>query len=128
MIDQTAPEPAATERRSRRRPNTQEARDRRRRMTTWALSAVLGVLLVNSLVGENGYLATLAVRGEHARLRAEVAAHIAENAALQAEAHRLQDDPAAVEEAARDMNFIRPGETLIIVRDRRASPAPSPAR
>jgi cell division protein FtsB len=92
------------------------------------LSAVLGVLLINSLVGENGYLATLGAREEHGRLRAEVAAQIAENAGLQAEARRLQDDPAAVEEAARAMNYIRPGETLIIIRDGVPSSTPQPAR
>jgi cell division protein FtsB len=127
MIEEVQPGPGA-DRRPRRRPNAQEARDRRRRVTIWALSAVLGVLLINSLVGENGYLATIGAREEHERLRAEVAAQIEENAALQAEAHRLQDDPAAVEEAARAMNYIRPGETLIIIRDGAPSSTPQPAR
>jgi cell division protein FtsB len=128
MIEEIPAEPAAVERRPLRRPNAQEARDRRRRIATWALSVLLGVLLVNSLFGENGYLATIGAREELDRLRGEVAAQIEENTRLQSEAYRLQDDPAAVEEAARAMNYIRPGETLIIIRDGARSRTPSPAR
>jgi cell division protein FtsB len=127
MIDQIPPAPPADERRA-RRPNAQETRDRRRRLTTWALSAVLGVLLINSLIGEDGYLATLAAQQDMARLQAEVAAQRFENLALQNEARRLQDDAAAIEEAARAMDFIRPGETLIIIRDAVPPGTPSPAR
>ena len=115
----------ASDRRS-RRPTAQETRERRRRIATWALSAFLGVLLVNSVVGENGYLATIGAREEHEQAMAEVAAIIEENAALQEEARRLQDDPAAVEEAARDMDYLRPGETLIIIRESGASLPSSP--
>src|SRR4249919_3390616 len=60
--------------RPRRHPRSmQEVRDRRRRILTWLLSAGLAVLLVNSIVGENGYLATVQAEREQRRLEAELA-------------------------------------------------------
>ena len=67
---------------------------------TLGLSLALCVLLVNSLVGENGYLATLRIRQEKADLEATVAALRRQNQQLQ-RAGRLDDDPAALEEEAR---------------------------
>jgi cell division protein FtsB len=127
MIDeiQAGPVPEDGRLRQRRRPNVRETRERRRRVLTWTLSIVLGVLLVNALVGEHGYLATIGAEREAARLRAEVAALRRENADLQRRALRLQQDRTALEEAARDLNFIRPGETLVIVRDARGDTPPA---
>ena len=76
------------------------------------------VLFVNALVGDNGYLATVRARHEAAAFREALDKTEAENAALLESIHRLKDDPVALEEAARDdLNLIRPGETLVIVRD-----------
>ena len=57
----------------------------------------------------------------------------AENARLQQEADRLKTDPAALEEAARrELGLIRPGETLVIIKDARpaapATPGSAPGR
>jgi cell division protein FtsB len=83
------------------------------------------VLLVNALVGDNGYLATVRARHEYASLVESLEKTQAENDRLQQQIQRLKDDPLALEEAARrDLNLIRPGETLVIVRD--AKPAPQP--
>jgi cell division protein FtsB len=122
---QAGPVPGDGRLRQRRRPNVRETRERRRRVLTWTLSIVLGVLLVNALVGEHGYLATIGAEREAARLRAEVNALRRENADLQRRALRLQQDRTALEEAARDLNFIRPGETLVIVRDARGDTPPA---
>jgi cell division protein FtsB len=104
--------------RVRRRLSAQEARDRRRRVVTWALSIMLGVLLVNAFVGESGYLANLQAQRDEAALRASVARLRYENQSLQEQSRRLREDPTAIEEAARrDLGMIRPGETLIILRD-----------
>lgn len=99
-----------------------EVRERRRRILTYALWAGAIVLMVNALVGENGYLATLRARREQAALAADVARIRLENQQLKEQARRLDKDPVAVEEAARrQLNLIRPGETLVIIRD--AKPA-----
>lgn len=75
--------------------------------------------MVNALVGEKGYLATIQARQEHDRAADALSTLRAENAALAAEAQRLRNDPEALEEAARqDLGLIRPGETLITLRDR----------
>jgi cell division protein FtsB len=122
------PGSASARRRVRRRLSAQELRDRRRRVVTWTLSITLGVLFVNALVGESGYLANLQGRRDEAALTAVVARIRLENQSLQRDIRRLQDDPAAIEEAARRvLGFVRPGETLVILRDvPPAEPAPAP--
>ena len=53
--------------RSRRRlRSAQDTRARRQRILIWGLSIGLCVLLVNALIGENGYLATLRSERENA--------------------------------------------------------------
>ena len=103
--------------RPRRHPRSvQEVRDRRRRILTWLLSAGLAVLLVNSIVGENGYLATVQSEHEQRRLEADLARTREANAATLSEIRRLRSDADALEEAARrQLNLIKPGETLVIV-------------
>jgi cell division protein FtsB len=82
------------------------------------LSIALAVLVINAFVGENGYFATLRARSDQAELEASLAALRLQNQRLQQERERLESDPAALEEAARrSLNLVRPGETLVIVRD-----------
>ncbi len=110
----------------RRRRSSQERQERRRRLLTWVLSAVLCILLVNALIGDNGYLATVFASREQAALQAEVARLRLENQRLQQESRRLQDDPAALEETARrELGLIRPGETLVILHDSQTPFAPA---
>jgi cell division protein FtsB len=118
--------PAATPSpRARRRLNAQETRARQRRVAMWTLSLMLGALLVNAVVGENGYLATVRAAREEAALRATVARLRLDNQRLQAEGRRLQTDPDAVEEVARrELGMIRPGETMIVIRDAVAAAPP----
>jgi cell division protein FtsB len=112
------PAPATSRTRVRRRLRTaQELRQRRRRLLTYTLLAVSVVLMVNALVGENGYLATLRARSEYNTLVGALNRLQAENERLREEGRRLKEDPVALEEAARrDLGLIRPGETLVIVR------------
>lgn len=112
----------------RRLHSAHELRQRRRRMLTYALLAVSVVLMVNALVGENGYLATLRVRSEVDALVESINKLQTENQQLREEGRRLNDDPEAIEEAARrDLGLIRPGETLVIIKDvRPATPPPVP--
>lgn len=79
--------------------------------------------MVNSLVGENGYLATLRARRDYDTLQASLARLKQENDAYRDQIDRLQHDPAALEETARRVvGLAMPGETVIILRD---TPAPS---
>jgi cell division protein FtsB len=124
LIQQTTPMPATrqtpatrTSQSGRRaRPGAADARDRRQRTITWILLAAVGILLVNALVGENGYLATVQARQEEALLAHAVAGLRIENQNLKAERERLQNDPVAIEEAARrDLGMLRPGEAVVVI-------------
>jgi cell division protein FtsB len=119
LSDNDEPVSAAAEPRARRRvQSAQETRERRRRLVTWCLSFGLVVLFVNAVIGENGYLATLKAEREKTALEVEVARLRHENSSLQQDARRLESDPAMLEETARrEFGLIRPGETLVIIRD-----------
>jgi cell division protein FtsB len=130
MIDTPDVAPAGPAPRVRkRRVSAQTTRERRRRLVTWGLSLTIGVLLINAFVGEDGYLASVAAAREEADLRGQVATIRYDNADLQQRRILLDKDPAAVEEAARkQLNFIHPGETLIIVQPPAPAPAPDGSR
>jgi len=117
-VDSTGDDQAPATRRARRRlRSAEDTRNRRRRRLTLGLWLALCVLVVNSIVGDNGYLATVRYRAEEADLKGAVARVRLENRRLQQERERLTKDPAALEEAARrSLGLIRPGETLLIVR------------
>ena len=101
--------------------NIPDSRERRRRWVTYALFLGSCALMVNALVGENGYLATLRARQEHAALATSLAKVRLENQQMWDEIRRMKEHPAAaMEEAARrELGLIRPGETLVIIRDAR---------
>ena len=131
MLDEPAAAPGdpARPRRRRRLESVEDARSTRRSLVRWGLSFVLGVLVVSSLVGENGYLATLRARKDERALAASVARLRLENRRLQHEADRLEHDPAALEEEARrQLGLIRPGETLVILHDSGSAADQAPAR
>lgn len=111
---------------NRRLPKTrQEIQNRRRRLLTYVIVISSAVLMVNALVGETGYLAKLRAHRDTAALKAELDALHAENLRLADLANRLKHDPNAIEEAARrDLNFMKPGEVMVIVHDP-SSPAPA---
>jgi cell division protein FtsB len=122
-MDPDAPraDPAAPKRprsRPRRHRPAHEIKQRRRRIVSYALIAGAFVLMVNALVGENGYLANLRARQEHQELEAELSRLRRENQQYLEQVHQLKSDPGALEEAARRvLGFVRPGETLVIIRD-----------
>ena len=126
-VDSPDDQPAPATRRARRRlRSAEDTRNRRRRRITLGLSFALCVLVVNSIVGDNGYLATVRYRAEEAELKAAVGRLREDNQRLQNERKRLTNDPAALEAAVRQsLGFIRPGETLLIVRPA-VPPAPVP--
>jgi cell division protein FtsB len=125
-VPDPAPVPARRSPRTRRLLRSpHEARMRRRRLAGYTVFGLAFVLMVNALLGENGYVATVRAEREYAVVAAALAAQRRENEHLLGEIRRLRDDPAALEEAARRLGMIRPGETLIVVKDARPAP-PSP--
>lgn len=114
--DTTSAAPRPGRGRVRRRLTAEESRQRRRRFFVWSLTIGLGVLLVNALVGETGYLATIRAEREQASLRREYYRLHLENERLKQERQRLETDRHAVEEEGRRMGMIRDGEIMITVR------------
>jgi cell division protein FtsB len=113
----------------RSRSTHQDARLRRRQLVLYALGVGAFVLFVNAIVGDNGYLAAVRTSRDHAELAESLEKVERDNAKLHHDIQRLKQDPAALEEAARrDLNLIRPGETLVIIKDAKPAPqTPSPA-
>jgi cell division protein FtsB len=105
--------------RVRRRPRLgAEARDHRLRVASYVLLAAAAVLMVNALVGENGYLAGLRARRDYNAVMGDLIRLRLENQQLREQARRLKDDPSAIEDSARrELGLIRAGETLVIVSD-----------
>ena len=96
-----------------------EARERRRKVWTYGLLVVSTVLMVNALVGEKGLLANLQARREFQDVSESLRQLRADNARLADEARRIRQDPSALEDAARrQLGLVKPGETLITLRDR----------
>lgn len=97
-------------------------RQRRRKLWTYGLLVISAVLMVNSLIGEKGYLANLQARQEFQDVSESLRQLKAENARLTDEAKRLRTDPQTLEDSARSqLGLIKPGETLITLRDRPAA-------
>jgi cell division protein FtsB len=82
--------------------------------------------MVNALVGDTGYLATLRAAREYDALVDSLARIRRENQELTERARQLKEDPAALEETARrELGLTRPGEVLVIVTE---PPRPAPSR
>lgn len=100
-----------------------EAKAWRRRLMGYGLIGLFFVVMVNALVGEGGYLATLQAGSDADELSAELHRVTRENEDLLEKSRSLREDRAALESAARDQGFIYPGETVVILKD----PAPVPS-
>lgn len=94
-------------------------------MVGYALSGAAFILVVNALVGENGYLATLRARRESAQLEEQLNRLRDENRQMRERIKRLNTDPAELEDSARkELRLIKPGETIVIVKDEKKPAAP----
>jgi cell division protein FtsB len=75
-------------------------------------------VIVDAIVGDRGLLAMLQARDQYEAASAALAQQRSENEQLREKAKRLTDDPAAIEELARDeLGLMRPGEKLFIIKD-----------
>ena len=96
---------------------------RGRRLVRFALMIVTAVLLVDAIVGENGVLALLQARRQFAAVERALQQSRDDNASLREAARRLREDAGTIEAVARrDLNLIKPGEKVFIVKN--AQPRP----
>ncbi len=97
-------------------------RGRHRRRGRWGGPLIVFAacaLLVDGLVGDRGLAGVRRARTEYRELSAGLARVIEENAGLREQARRLHDDPAMIEQVARqDLGLIRPGEILVVLERR----------
>jgi len=100
-----------------------EARQWRRRVAAWVIGALAFVLIVNALVGEDGYIAIMRAQNEQQELSDAVRKLRNENQRSRQRIDRLKKDPQELEDAARRyLHMSKPGEKVIVV-----SPKPTPA-
>jgi cell division protein FtsB len=93
---------------------------RGRRLVRLGLMILTAVLLVEAVVGENGVLALLQARRQFAAVERALQQARDDNTALRETARRLREDPGTIEAVARrDLNLIKPGEKVFIVKDAR---------
>lgn len=99
-------------------PAGQRAQRRGRRLLAGLFFFVVCVLVVDSLVGDQGLVATMRARKQYDELAGDLARLRSENTGLRDEARRLKEDPAAIEEIARrELGLMSPGEKLFIIKD-----------
>jgi len=90
----------------------------RKRVVRAGLTLVLVTAVVDGVFGARGLLENMAVRRQHAQLEARIAELRAGNDALIQEIKRLREDPSAIEELARqELELMKDGELLVILRD-----------
>lgn len=76
------------------------------------------VLVVDALIGEQGFMDTLRARRQWRELAGTVDDLRRENAGLVEQARQLREDPSALESVAREEHgLIRPGEIVVILKD-----------
>ena len=90
----------------------------RRQAVRGVMGLVLVLAVVDGVFGERGLLANMQLRQRNAQQSAVNDELVAHNDDLTEEIRRLREDPAAVEELAREeLGLIKDGELLIILRD-----------
>lgn len=95
-------------------------------MAGYALAIAAFILVVNALVGENGYLATMSARREGAKLESEIRSTQEQNAQMREQIKQLKTNPNALEDAARkELHMSKPGEKVIVIKDA-SKPTPTP--
>ena len=96
----------------------------RRRMVRGGLILVLVLALVDGVFGSRGIIENVRLRGRNADLSGSITALKTENAELIDEIRRLREDPSAIEELARgELDLMKDGELLIILKDVPAPPS-----
>lgn len=90
----------------------------RRQAVRGVMGLVLVLAIVDGVFGERGLLANMQLRQRNAQQSAVNDELMTHNDTLTEDIRRLREDPAAVEELAREeLGLIKDGELLIILRD-----------
>lgn len=88
-----------------------------RRTGRYVLLLVTILLVANAVVGERGLLALLRANQAHARLQQIIDTLRDDNSRLHRHVDALRNEPRAIADLARrELNMIRPGEQLFVVR------------
>ena len=102
-----------------------------RRTGRYVLLLVTILLVANAVVGERGLLALLRANQAHARLQQIIDTLRDDNGRLHRYVEALRNEPRAIADLARrELNMVRPGEQLFVVRtttppaDGRVAPPP----
>ena len=94
----------------------------RRRLVRGGMVLVFVLALVDGVFGARGIIENTSLKKRNAQLAASIDEFRAGNEALIDDIKRLREDPAAIEELARDeLELMKDGELLIILRDAPAS-------
>ncbi len=105
-------------RRKERKRKEQQRAERLRRALRYALGALLLLVFMNGIFGENGYLAMRRARADAERIRKELQQLNEENRQLAGDVRALKTDPTAIERVAREeMGLARPGELVFRLPD-----------
>jgi cell division protein FtsB len=89
-----------------------------RRVIRLLLLFFASVVVMDAVIGDRGLLAMLRARDRHRELTTAIERQRALNAGLAEQVRRLTEDPAAIEDIARqDLGLIRPGEKVFIIKD-----------
>jgi cell division protein FtsB len=90
----------------------------RRRAVHLLLVFVSLVLVIDALIGEKGLVKSMQARQHYRDVSASLERLRRENATLQDQVRRLNEDPATIESVAREqLGLIRPGEIVFILKD-----------
>ena len=97
----------------------------RRRVVRGVMALVFVLALVDGVFGARGLIENTSLRKRNAQLATAIDEFRGGNEALIDEIKRLREDPAAIEELARDeLELMKDGELLIILRDAPAAGGP----
>jgi cell division protein FtsB len=97
-------------------PGSVTPRKRRHRVET-VLIIIGCVVLIDALIGERGLVAMARVRQELRVSQGHLDTARAEHERLTEQLRLLQDDPATIEDEARQLGLIKPGEKLFTIKE-----------
>ena len=118
MSETPAPRSVRPRKQKSARPPLPPPRRRRRRLVEGVLVFIGCMVLLDSLFGERGLVEMMRKRDEGKAVAQQLAKLREQNEHLLEEIQKLQDDPATIEDLAkRELDMIKPGEKLFIIRD-----------
>jgi cell division protein FtsB len=88
----------------------------RRRLATWGLFVLAGLIAVHVLFGTNGWMAYEKKKAEYRKVTDDVQRMQQENAQLEAQIKALKTDPRAIAKEAREqLRYAKPGEIVYVM-------------